>query len=296
MSDNTLPDVQKVSVDLWRNLTTTLVWAYRGSVSPRFTDHLAQNRYFSAWLIIQGGVQLTWAKEKIVARAGQWIFWSEGTHHQVFRPKTRLLSIHFEITWMTGQRVFPAFRNIVTEKNAHPHLEPVASDLESFVSSRFNKPGLALLKTSIELKDYLRMQELFNRWILLYCETLRKEGIEMSFPKDTDPRVNRALQLLDAWPLKTSLDEKKIACGSGLSPSHLNRLFLEEMGTTPRKVFETKRLEFAKRNLRLPHSSIKEIALNLGFNHLGNFSKWFHRTEGHSPREYQHGDSTDLLT
>ena len=129
MTKNSSVQEQKISVETWRNLETTLVWAYRGTVSAYYTDFLSENKHLSAWLILEGGVQLVSNKEKIVASADQWIFVKPGSHHQVFRPGTRLLSIHFQMAWLTGQSVFPTMTNIALNQSECPRLRPAAGAL-----------------------------------------------------------------------------------------------------------------------------------------------------------------------
>ena len=72
----------------------------------------------------------------------------------------------------------------------------------------------------------------------------------------------------------------------GLSVSQLNRLFAHQMGISPRRYADSRRLEKGRQLLHLNRHSIKEVAAELGFSSLPHFSAWFRRMEGMSPREY----------
>jgi AraC-like DNA-binding protein len=56
---------------------------------------------------------------------------------------------------------------------------------------------------------------------------------------------------------------------------------------TPYAYFESLRLEFACRRLRVPDVRIKEVAIDLGFASLSHFSKWFRKHQAQSPRQYR---------
>jgi AraC-like DNA-binding protein len=288
--------IRKISAEMWRNLELTLVWAYRRPIPSHSLDSSSDIRNLSAWLILQGGVHVIKGKTEIEAKAGDWVLLGSGPHRRIFQRKSHLLSLHFQMTWLTGRPVFAEEMKLVLPAEDYPLLQRAGGNLERFVCRRFKHPGLDLLLTPLALKDYLRMQELFVRWIDAYTDAVTKAGLEMNFPVESDERVYRTLQILSKWPLHLPYDEAQIVAAAALSPSHLNRIFLTELGLTPRKFFENRKLEYVKRQLRLPNATIKEIAASIGFVYLGNFSKWFHRLEGMSPRAFQKGNGAMLLT
>lgn len=71
------------------------------------------------------------------------------------------------------------------------------------------------------------------------------------------------------------------------SPTHLVRMFHHCLHTTPGRYLLNLRMRHARRLLTDNDRTIKEIALELGFNNALNFSTSFRRCFGISPREYR---------
>lgn len=73
----------------------------------------------------------------------------------------------------------------------------------------------------------------------------------------------------------------------GLSPFHFLRLFARVLGLTPHQYLVRSRLRRAARLLADESLAITEIALEVGFADLSNFSRTFHRAAGLSPRGFR---------
>ncbi len=69
----------------------------------------------------------------------------------------------------------------------------------------------------------------------------------------------------------------------GLSLRQLERLFKEQLATTPGRYYLTLRLERARQFLRQTSLSIMEISLACGFNSASHFSRSYKNHYGHSP-------------
>lgn len=88
--------------------------------------------------------------------------------------------------------------------------------------------------------------------------------------------------------LNTSLDARRLAERINLSPRQLDRLFRQEVGTTPMRYFKAMRLRYAEWLLHHTDSSIAEIAADCGFSdasHLSrDFATHYHCTPSQSRR------------
>ena len=73
----------------------------------------------------------------------------------------------------------------------------------------------------------------------------------------------------------------------GISPYHLNRLFKNETGMTPRQYLESMRMAEAKRMLLSSGLSNADIAFEVGYQSLSSFYSAFKRSTGCSPAEYK---------
>jgi transcriptional regulator GlxA family with amidase domain len=72
-----------------------------------------------------------------------------------------------------------------------------------------------------------------------------------------------------------------------LSPGRFTQIFAREMGTTPAAFIRRLRLERAQTLLRTTDMPATEIALNVGFNDLAQFSRAFRAIFNTTPRAYR---------
>ena len=68
---------------------------------------------------------------------------------------------------------------------------------------------------------------------------------------------------------------------------HLVRLFQTDLNTTPKKYFNTLRVEYATDNLLVQGTRVGDVAAALGFSDIANFSNWFKKQVGSSPKQYR---------
>lgn len=74
----------------------------------------------------------------------------------------------------------------------------------------------------------------------------------------------------------------------GLSPIYISRIFKERLGVNYIDFLTECRIEKAKKLLRDPDKSIKEIAIDVGYHEPNYFSKVFKKVTSQSPKEYRH--------
>ncbi|MET9779677.1 AraC family transcriptional regulator [Nocardiopsis alba] len=99
-------------------------------------------------------------------------------------------------------------------------------------------------------------------------------------------RLLRARDAMDrdyAYPL----DVPALARLAHLSPSHFTRLFRDTFGETPYRYLRRRRLERACALLRDTDTPVTDIALMVGFESLGTFSRTFTEVIGRPPTRYR---------
>jgi AraC-like DNA-binding protein len=86
---------------------------------------------------------------------------------------------------------------------------------------------------------------------------------------------------------RSSLSMDDLTCISGLSESHILRLFKQYLSCSPFQYISRLRLSAATDALIQTDRTITEIALDLGFNDSNYFTRSFRKHLGLSPREYR---------
>lgn len=99
-----------------------------------------------------------------------------------------------------------------------------------------------------------------------------------------DERVRVAVLTMEQ-SLNTRLDSQALAERINLSPRQLDRLFHQEMGTTPMRYFKTMRLRYAEWLLQHTDGSIAEIAAECGFSDASHLARDFQAHYRYSPKQ-----------
>jgi len=101
-----------------------------------------------------------------------------------------------------------------------------------------------------------------------------------------DERVRKALTIL-VRDHRTRVRMAAVAQEAGLSLRNLGRLFLEQVGLSPKQVLTQYRIA-AARDLLLAGSTVTEAAFATGYESLGQFITIFRRLTGQLPSEVVH--------
>lgn len=271
----------------WSFLHARLLWCYEGEVDAPNRRRFSQRNQLSAWWIQTGSVTVKRGGQTWVARAGEWIFCGPHPLHQEFSPEARILSVNFKLEWPSGDSLVDQI--LVVPAENHPALRKAARALLRFISRRFPRVGTALPPQPMELTDFFETQQLFSAWAQAYLKTLLSAGVVPARMGGLDSRVLAALRQLDRHDWRTPFREKNLAAATGLSAGHLDRLFVQQLGLTPRAYLQKRRLESATATLADSAVPAKKIAYDLGFSSASHFTHWLRRATGKSPREVRKG-------
>ncbi len=102
--------------------------------------------------------------------------------------------------------------------------------------------------------------------------------------ESNDPRLNAALIIMEQH-IENTISIPELASSVGLSRRQLERLFMGKAKMSPALVYRKFRLERAKHLLTQTDASLIEIALEVGFESAGHFSRIFARTYGQTPNQ-----------
>lgn len=278
----------------WTIARCGLVWIYEGAVDPRYRTVREYFSEQSAILIRKGSLEVVGREGTATVKPGEWIFLNEGLILRRFSGDARILSIRFHWTWPGGQPLFEWPLAVVADSAAFPRLEAEGMRLEKKVRERYPNERLAPCNALSDVDGYLEVQHLFMAWLRAYADALSGLGYSVSRSEIADPRILRAVRILDHHPLGHPLREAELAARVNLSLAQLSRLFGQQFGITPFRYLERRR--FAEAMVRVGGSKtpLKLIAFELGFNSLSHFSSWFRRKTQVSPNEFRkNGPSSD---
>ena len=112
------------------------------------------------------------------------------------------------------------------------------------------------------------------------------EEVPPSLRRADRDRAHAAAQWIESQYAE-SLGLDDLADHVATSPYHFLRLFRRELGLTPHQYLIRTRLRHALRLLTATRLSVTEVAFEVGFSDLSNFSRTFRRHVGMSPEAYR---------
>jgi transcriptional regulator GlxA family with amidase domain len=101
-----------------------------------------------------------------------------------------------------------------------------------------------------------------------------------------EPRMRKVLEMVESSAAFTIRD---LAANIRLSPSHLQRLFKQQMGICIGHWLNEQRLLRAARLLATSYLSVKAITHSVGYEHASSFSRAFERRFAQAPTRYREG-------
>lgn len=165
-------------------------------------------------------------------------------------------------------------------------LELLVSLSHAAVDGGMNEDAMASLNSRFydELYNKKTAEEIYywtKNVVNIYSEEVRKAQ-----NKDNFQSVYAAAEYIRNH-FREKITVHQIAEKVHLSDSYLSHIFSETFGRTITEYITSVRIEYAKRMLAKPGSSISEIALECGFEDVSYFSRVFKKSEGITPRDYK---------
>lgn len=278
----------------WHMFRSRLLWAYE-KIFERF-DELYISFPVAGWRILKGEIELRGdGGSREIYPEGYWVFPRAGTGRLHFAPKTRIISMRFKAEWFHGVSIFSREQTITFPAKGCP-LNPVAQSLVQFVRE-ISGTSPSGIPVGCDFGEFLKLGSAFSQWILAYYETLMQHGAKFQSLEGLTGKVQLALEFMEHRPFSHRLCTTEIAAHVGVSVSQLNKLFMQETGTTPSMVWNRRKLTRAKEELFRGVESIKAIAYQLGYSSPAHFSYWFRTNTGLAPTEFrlQHGNDYQFL-
>jgi AraC-like DNA-binding protein len=279
----------ELTVGDWENLRRELIWIRRARVEARHRDlPYGPKGVVAAWRLIRGRVDFVLPKETVSAKAGQWIFPGGGRGRRTFSADAEFVSIRFRTHWAGGQDLFDHRAPLVAGAASARPLDEAGFALVDFVQDNLVSEGQLLPQAGADLTQYLELRSHFDRWFEAYARFMTAAGRKVNFPQPLDERIAGAVRAMEGHVAAgDNPREPELARLSGLSLSHFKRLFVRDLGLTPKEWLNRKRLEAARVRLRETTAPVKRIGYELGFRSPNHFSSWFRRQTGRTPGRFR---------
>lgn len=246
-----------------------------------------QGVVFTVFHMQEGSVRMTKDGQDGRATAGQWIACQPGRRFQDFSDSARILSIHLLVESPSNAASWIG-RPLVTLETDTPLERRSRALRDTAILRRLRAGGkLAPQSEPATFAETLALQHATTAFFGRLLELLEPLGMRYDAPLIRDPRVRDTRQHLASANLREKFSREAVAGRCGLSAAQLDRLWREELGTTPARFWNRRRVETACALLQGDGHSIKEVAYETGFDHPSRFSFWFAQNLRESPRRFR---------
>ena len=224
-----------------------LVWANERVVEPEFLQARLQAAGIAVgWLVLQGEARVSDALGRARAPAGPWLFPGRADGEQRFQPGSRILSVRFAFRNRGGDEVICRDRHVVVPARSCPELEKRARVLVRAVRPWTRRGSLLVGRDQIPLDENLEIEAAFHLWLAAYAGAMVRLGATLSIQSVEEPRVRKALALIEQHPLSRRFRVSELARECGLGVNRLGALFHQATGHTPLAHYDSLRLERAQ--------------------------------------------------
>lgn len=180
-------------------------------------------------------------------------------HYQAFRER-------FPDNVVRSDRLFNLDRNRGSCAGGSSAADMAASIVRRHISRDAERNALEVLQIE-RARSGLDIQP--RRPLSIECEDARLKAVLITMERHIE----------DVVPTE------QLAASVGLSRRQLERLFMDEMKTSPGAVYTRLRMERAKQLVIQTQAPLVEIALEVGFDSSSHFARLFRRLFGQSPTE-----------
>lgn len=281
----------------WSNVRAGLAWIYEGNVHPTHRNGVCRPHFLGAWLILAGRARLSQGGSVVEAGRGEWLILRQASGHQQFSDDARILSIRFTAEWPDRKPFYDEGLSTALPSASHPALEAAGREILERARPRLTDDPHQFRQQTTSFADFSAIKLAFWAWFAELHAVLESRGILPTRTRLKDERIVNVLHELDRLPLSAQLRESELAKLAGVQVGHFVRTFRQEVGTTPKRYFAERRRAACRRLMAGSEIPIKEIAFDLGFKRLSDFSAWFRAAEGMAPRDFRraHNESASPL-
>lgn len=270
------------SPSIWRNLNVNLFRFSNGSSPGKVTGSFHAVR-LTAWRMLSGTAELEIQGIRVRAKRDQWLICLPGMRVQQLSADARYVSLHYTVESSPEIGAWSGCPAIYFD--TVPEIEHALKELkESSIIRRMQKSGsIHPHEIPATFLEHLCLQQRSLRFFETISALLEKQSVHYQILPIMSSRVRASYATLTEDDFKTPFSRRDLAKSHGLSTSQMDRLWKQHLGLTPQSYIDGRRLKQACILLESMNQSVKEIAHEIGFQHLSRFCIWFKKRTGCSP-------------
>lgn len=238
---------------------------------------LSERRVWDSFLLFpfEGSVRVELDDERThTVSPGEFMLLADGTRHTLQLidgcPLLEQVALHCHIQNIWKIPLLAQFTSPVLRL---PHPDYWKEALLALVSSINHDPALGQLQGETLIRNLL-------------VSLVIAGDLPQAVDKNLDPRISHALQTIhDQYPYELTVE--MLAGAAQLSAVQFRKLFLRQVGDSPKAYIGRYRLKAASRLLRGTSKNIKQIAYETGFHNENYFHTAFRKAYSCTPTEYR---------
>ncbi|MDX2225846.1 MAG: AraC family transcriptional regulator [Verrucomicrobiae bacterium] len=261
---------------------------FRAGFQRELTNRRHRHSYFEVCLVTSGRGLFTHDGEEHALKTGDlFVAWPE-VYHEISSFKTRDLVVEFFSFSIVPDTMVHGEEEVSRVIAGFLEQPRIIAVLCGFLHHYFDLFSEGLRESGPDsacLRERLMGQLLLH---VMTCLTRRETPLEMPRHPGNGPSpgtVSRALLLIErnlSGPLRVG----GLARECGVSERQLRRLFDRHLGQSVHEEINRRRYHRARLLLTTGDFNIEDVALQVGVESPAQFSRWFRRCSGESPREF----------
>ncbi|MDA3963743.1 MAG: helix-turn-helix domain-containing protein [Planctomycetota bacterium] len=272
------------SIAQLRASTPTLGYAYRGLVPGHGRSLRYTPAWFSCWYVDVGRAEVRFEDGRVArAEPGEWLLTPPmSPRYQIFPSGAEILSLAFHMPLPPGVDVDAVLPMRVATNHAADLVAPAMAVVAALGGA--HSPAYLSDTVHVDLGRWLRIQQHVGAFAVAWHDRVFANDLGVSV---LDPRLRDACTLLAAQARMGAVPYPNLQARTGLGRVHLDRLFKQALGRSPKQELDRLCLQRVLRRLDERARPVKAIAAELGFTDSSHLCRWFAKRTGMSPERYR---------
>ncbi len=278
-----------LTFDELKDLNFNLYWIYRRQLLKGQGCGVLQppDKFLTMWYVEEGNATIkTVGRNSYKVNSGEWFICMPGAKRvQQFSKGAKIISL-----WLSCDLLKPGQPTISQlpvsfSGNQCPKLKKHCLEIINFLQQHNIVTNAPLSQESVDLTTALAIKLKTLEFSFELVNFLAQKGCDFVFKHPIDVRVRMGMEFLQKSTFMGSVPYDDLSRICGIGKVQLDRLFVKEIGLTPRKFLEQCCIQAAHELLTKGVYNVSEVAYRLNFSNTSHFCTWYKRVTGNSPKQ-----------